>query len=233
MLKRLDSPFCLPFTGRRRGIRMAAATRRILEVGEHTRTSSKPNRNRHRNGNSARNDPRGTPAIPKEANFRVAAATGNGLLRKTRALTPRWRSRGHRRRICDSPFLHRLAPRGGRAFPALRSARPLASLRRPRAANHNSFRWWPKGSPTRRSPIVCAFPSKPSRIRITCIEETEGPRMNGAWTFRPFGPTRQREKGTAWKRCRMLALLTDLLLACMMLAPGYAGKLSAPCGVEA
>lgn len=176
---------------------MAAATRRILEVGEHTRASSKPNRNRHRNGNSARNDPRGTPAIPKEANFRVAAATGNGLLRKTRALTPRWRSRGHRRRICDSPFLHRLAPRGGRAFPALRSARPLASLRRPRAANHSSFRWWPKGSPRRRSPIVCAFPSKPSRIRITCIEETEGPRMNRAWTFRPFGPTRQTE---TWAR---------------------------------
>lgn len=45
--------------------------------------------------------------------------------------------------------------------------------------------------------------------------------------------TAKRNMGTAWKRCRMLALLTDLLLACMMLAPGYAGKLSAPCGVEA
>lgn len=35
------------------------------------------------------------------------------------------------------------------------------------------------------------------------------------------------------RQSRMLALLTALLLACMMLAPGYAGKVSATCGVEA
>lgn len=32
---------------------------------------------------------------------------------------------------------------------------------------------------------------------------------------------------------RLAALLTEVVLACVVLAPGYSGELSAPCGVEA